>query len=49
MTVKVKAKARSKILAAVHETAGYLHKAGFIDKLRNAKVGSSTLLAGTNI
>ena len=34
MTAKVKAKAQSKILAAVHETAGDLHKAGFIDKRR---------------
>lgn len=34
MTAQAKTKARSKILAAVHETADDLHSAGFIDKRR---------------
>lgn len=32
MKTQIKAKAESRILEAVHETAGDLHRLGFIDK-----------------
>lgn len=37
MTSKSKAKSKSRILEAVHETAGDLHRLGFIDKRKMRK------------
>lgn len=37
MKVKTTAKAKSRILEAVHETAGDLHRLGFIDKRKMRK------------
>lgn len=38
MTTKTKPKAKSRILDAVHETAGDLHRLGFIDKRKQQKI-----------
>ena len=35
--MKIKSKAESRILEAVHETAGALHRLGFIDKRKMRK------------
>lgn len=37
MTTKTKAKAKSRIFEAVHETASDLHRLGFIDKRKMSK------------
>ena len=37
MTTKTKTKARSRIFEAVHETAGDLHRLGFIDKRKMSR------------
>ncbi len=38
MTAKTKTKAKSRILDAVHETAGDLQRLGFIDKRKQQKI-----------
>ena len=39
MTTKTKANAKSRIIEAVHETAGDLHRFGFIDKRNMMRCG----------